>query len=400
PVSFPLGDILKFLVQLVFPSWDFELPEPWNAIASIAFQDVTLEFDLVERSITLETAIQADFAFINITHLSLTYYRKSPKHPRAGVVVALEGRFLGLQITTQNPYPPKSNPNQKALGWDVINDHPPEVTGHGPHIFELYYLGIGQHISFRDASRFKDIGGVMKALETSFKPASGEQAGAALAKADQLVFNDASGWLVGTKFVLLETVTLSAIFNDPELYGLRIALAGPRAKALKGLEFEILYKKITETIGLYHIELKLPDVMRHLEFGEVSITLPVIDVDIYTNANFRIDMGFPHHGNFANSAGVQVFPFVGAGGFYFALLDGATSKTVPQVTNGQFKPVIEAGVGLRVGVGKTIEEGPLSAGVSLTVEGIVEGTLAWFHPSNRDHETDLFFALHGTIGIV
>ena len=30
-----------------------------------------------------------------------------------------------------------------------------------------------------------------------------------------------------------------------------------------------------KTIGVYHIELKLPDAMRTLQFGAVSLTLPV-----------------------------------------------------------------------------------------------------------------------------
>src|SRR5207253_11453151 len=46
-----------------------------------------------------------------------------------------------------------------------------------------------------------------------------------------------------------------------------------------------LYRRISDTIGVYHIELVLPDVMRQLEFGEVSVTLPVIVVDIYTNGD-------------------------------------------------------------------------------------------------------------------
>ena len=104
--------------------------------------------------------------------------------------------------------------------------------------------------------------------------------------------------------------------------------------------------------------------------GEVSLTLPLVVLDVYTNGNFRVDLGFPHRLDFSNSFCLQVFPFIGYGGFYFAVLDGATSTRVPQITNGSFDPVLEFGVGLSVGVGKTINEGILSGGISVTVVGI------------------------------
>ena len=63
---------------------------------------------------------------------------------------------------------------------------------------------------------------------------------------------------------------------------------------------------------------------------------------------------------------MQWFPFVGYGGFYFALLNGSTSKQVPTISNGYFSPVIEFGLGLQVGVGKTIDKGVLKAGATLT----------------------------------
>ncbi len=55
--------------------------------------------------------------------------------------------------------------------------------------------------------------------------------------------------------------------------------------------------------------------------------------------------------------------FNGQGGIYFGLLDGATSSRAPAITNGVFSPVLELGVGLMLGVGRTFEKGPLSAGL-------------------------------------
>jgi LysM repeat protein len=391
PFSFTLGDIVKFLVQLVHPSWDFELPAPWNVLDSIGFTNLHLTFDLNKDTITLSTGVLADFGFISLTHLSLTYYQKTPKAKKEGVVLSLQGTFLGLPITTDEE-------DDEGLSWDVINDKPPEVPGGGEKIFKLDYLGLGQHVSFRDPGSLETIGQVMTALETNLRPATDDAN--PLSGAGGLVFNQNSGWLIGAKFTILETVTISAIFNDPQLYGIRIAVDGPRAGSFQGLEFEILYRRITDTIGLYHIELKLPDVMRHLEFGEVSVTLPIVVIDIYTNGNFRLDFGFPYKANFECSFAIQVFPFVGFGGFYIAILDGATSKTVPRITNGEFSPVVEFGFGLSVGVGKTIHEGILSGGVTVTVEGILEGTLAWFNPTDVEREKAVYWSILGTVAIV
>src|SRR5206468_5614505 len=124
--------------------------------------------------------------------------------------------------------------------------------------------------------------------------------------------------------------------KDPVLYGLLISLGGPNSKALAGLSFQILYTKVTDTIGVYHIQLQVPDAMRNLQFGEVSLTLPIIALDIYTNGNFKVDLGFPNGMDFSNSFCLQVLPFIGYGGFYFALLDGATSTRAPKITNGNF----------------------------------------------------------------
>ena len=49
-----------------------------------------------------------------------------------------------------------------------------------------------------------------------------------------------------------------------------LTLDGPRAKILAGLAFEILYRRINDHLGVYHVELKLPDVLRKIEAGEAD----------------------------------------------------------------------------------------------------------------------------------
>lgn len=392
PISFTLGDIIKFLVGLVHPSWDYQLPAPWNILDSIGFQNLELEFDLNEKTIKLNTGIQADFGFISITNISLVYHLRTPKDRKEGVILALQGTFLGIPIQSDDPDEPD------ALSWDLVNGKPPEVPGGGEQLFYLEYLGVGQHISFRETRQLKTVSDVITAMEQNFRP--GGDPADPLAKMNGLVFNENSGWLIGSKFTVMEAVTLSLIFNDPVLYGLRVTLGGPKVQGLDGLAFEILYKRITDSIGLFHIDLRLPDAIRHLEFGEVSIQIPEFVLDIYTNGNFKVDVGFPYNNNFERSVAVEVFPFVGLGGFYFGYLQSATSDNVPVIDNGTFDPVLELGLGLSLGVGKTIDAGILHAGATLTAIGILEGVLAWFNPSDTHQDTAMYFSLKGSLGIV
>lgn len=113
----------------------------------------------------------------------------------------------------------------------------------------------------------------------------------------------------------------------------------------------------------------------------MTIILPVVSIEIYTNGNFKIDFGFPYNMDFSVSFTVQVFPFTGSGGFYFGMLNGATSSQVPKNTTcGNFTPVIEFGLGLQVGFGKSVSIGILRAEVAVTVFGIIEGVVATWNP--------------------
>ena len=197
------------------------------------------------------------------------------------------------------------------------------------------------------------------------------------------------------------------MFNDPVLYGLRLALDGQRAGKLAGLEFEILYRKVSDNLGVFHIELKLPDAMRKIEAGEANITLPIIDLDVYTNGDFLVDLGFPYNLDFSRSFQIDMIVWVGpipipvsaAAGLYFGVLSGQTASQVPQVSNGSFAPVIVAGFGVRVGLGYAVSIGPLDAGFFAGFLGILEGVLAWFHPDSDPGSRSVYFKVTGTVGI-
>jgi LysM repeat protein len=391
-VNETVGSMLNHLVHLVDPTYDISFGDPWDKLLDISLDSLVLTITLPKdatqpRLIELSYGLNLDLEFITLSAIKLDYTK--PQTGAGSVKIGLDGSFLGQSFGGNSGNPP--------LQWDAINDNPPSIPGKGPTLFDLQYAGLGQHVALQGPD-LTTVEKVMAALRNSVIPIQdgqlppfGQQGG--------ISFSADSNWLIGAQFTVMDTVAISAIFNDPNLYGILIGLSGEKAKIFAGLSFEILYRKVTDSIGVYHIELKLPDAMRHLEFGEVSITLPILILDIYTNGNFRVDLGYPVGLDFSNSFSIQVFPFVGFGGFYFALLDGSTSSRVPVITNGSFSPVIEFGIALSLGVGKEVDEGILKGGISVTVIGILQGVLGWFHPTDNAPK-DTYYWIQGTVAVV
>jgi hypothetical protein len=307
----------------------------------------------------------------------------------------------------------------KKLKWDPINDAPPEIPGQGASVFELRYLGMGQHIAFAQAGQVESIKEVMDLLRGAItdreKQLQGDRSLSlrnpleTFGDGGVIAFSPESEWLIGLDVSLLKTLNLTIIFNDPVIYGMRIELYGELAKNFAGLQFEILYQRISDTIGKYHVDLTLPDQFRYFQVGAVSVTLPLIVVDIFTNGDFKVDLGFPWDFNFSRSFAIEVFPFTGAGGFYFNKLSAATATVVPALPPGKalkpaekgvFTPVYEFGLGLRVGYGKSFRSGPLNAEIQITVQGMVTGVISWYNPIESAGERELYYKIGGGVAIV
>ncbi|MEM9544893.1 MAG: LysM domain-containing protein [Bacteroidota bacterium] len=386
-VHFPdlsLGDMLGYLVNIANPRATVKLSSPWNVLYDINFKNLLLTVNMTTGEVDLDYKVDLQLVFASIDTIGLAYVKENGK---GKVKFRITGRFLDQQFTPNDP-----------LTWDAIDDEPPAVPGKESAFIKLRYLGLGQHVAIDKPGEFNSVEEVINSLRQNMLPVEGNEN--PLAKSHGLKFDENSHWLFGLDMTLIGTVRLAIVFNDPKLYGLLIELSGERAGSLGGLKFEILYVKITDDIGVFKIELRVPDAFRQLEFGEVSITLPVIKLEIYTNGNFKVDLGFPHNADFTDSFCVQVFPFIGYGGLYFAYLNGATSKRVPQISNGTFDPVIELGIGLSLGLGKDIEKGPLKAGITLTAIGILEGALAWFNPDDKSLPAPMYYWMQGTVAIV
>ncbi|MCK1387637.1 LysM peptidoglycan-binding domain-containing protein [Bradyrhizobium sp. 21] len=374
-----VGGILEYLVNLASPTVGYSLPAPWNILNSIDLSRFTLTLDPTDNVVEFVYLANADLVFMRLDTIGIRYKRGEG----GGVSLILTGDLLG------QPY------DGDDLSWDVINDNPPALPGAGDSFIDLRYLGLGQRVAL--SSLPDTVADTLKLLMTEIKPVDGSNKNPW--PGGPLQWSPASQLLIGLDIGLLDTLDLGIIFNDPYLYGLSIALSGPEAGSMAGLKFEILYKKISDSVGMFRIELALPEAYRTFEMGAVSVTLGVVVIEIYTNGNFKIDLGFPHNRSFARSFVVQVFPFIGRGGIYFGLLNGTTSRRVPRITNGTFAPVIELGVGLSVGVGKEIHFGPLSGGIYVEVQVIFEGVIGWFHPAAAGEPVSIYYWAQGIAAI-
>lgn len=409
-----LGDIITFVVALVDPNIDhFDFEPPWNFITNFPIGQLIANTKLVvelkksgARTLgvnftNVDQLIPSELkSVLNITGVGIKFESKKAagggknKKKNKRVLLSLQGALLGKPIPA----------------WDPINEAPPAIPGKGASVFDLRYLGLGQHVTIAGVNQAKNIKEIMDLLRGVIQEGTGKL----IANRDlsqrppmedsPIIFSPESEWLIGADMSLLKALNLSVIFNDPFVYGLRIELYGDLAKKFAGLEFEILYRRIDETTGVYHLEFVLPDYVRHFELGSVSITLPELILDIFTNGDFKVDLGFPWNFNYARSFSIEVFPFIGKGGFYFNKLSAATATSTPKPKPGkkfcgEFTPVYEFGIGLQIGLGKSFEKGPFKAEISIAIEGMIQGVISWYNSQVTQQKT-LYYAIRGGISLV
>ncbi len=250
--------------------------------------------------------------------------------------------------------------------------------------FQLKYLALGQRLQVPGASEITSVAAAVDAIEQAMEiPETGFE--------DTPIgdwYDANSNWLFATHFLIAKTLEFRGIFNDPVLYGLDISL-GEKAGVLADLRFEILYKKITDDIGEYFIDFALPSKVRNLQLGAAQITLPTVQISIYTNGDFRVALGWPLGDN---SLIIQAAGFIGGGGFYFAKLSG---DVVPALS--RYQTIVAFGLALTIGRGVRIVKGPLTAELSVSIYGVFEGVLAWDAAAKGEPD---FFYFEATVGII
>ncbi|UIJ71030.1 hypothetical protein [Aurantimonas sp. HBX-1] len=403
-----VGGLITALVEMIGDPY-FTLPSPWDILNQISLDGFSIAIDLspgVTNRVTAKYKLPSpiDLGILKIN--GLQFLQVNGK-----VQLAIDGSTI-IPSAKDSPLfdPSKGGEDVKKM---------PTVPGRGNAYFDLKLLALGQRIKIYDSGSFDSTQAVIKALSAVPPSTGGDMPFDPTQKVKGQPYYDASSnWLGALHLGLLRIGDTSVysfdcmiVFNDPDLYGLRIALNGDKVKVLAGLAIDVLYKKITDDIGCYQIEFTLPSALRNLDFGAVSVTLPSIGLQIYTNGDFLVDFGFPYNMDFSRSFTVQGIiygvPVLGSGGFYFGKLSNATAPGLPPTTQGTFHPVIVFGLGAQLGIGRTIDKGILKAGFSITVFGIIEGTIAAWHPfdagntgSANEVQGDYYFKISGTFGII
>ncbi|MGC1498134.1 MAG: LysM domain-containing protein [Sulfitobacter sp.] len=405
-----VGGLITALVEMIADPY-FTLPSPWNVLDKISLDGLSIAFYLGSDPQKKKNPVTASYSLPSPIHLGfMSINGLSFKQVNGKTTIAIDGSCSVPGLSDSNLFKPESD------GQDVKDM--PKVPGRGNAYFNLNLMALGQRVAIGGTGNFKTTQAVIKAM-SDLPSSDGDKLpfDPSTQKPGQPYYDPSAGWLAALHFGLLRVgktdvyaVDLMIAFSDPNLAGLRLALNGDKMKVLAGLAIDVLYERVTDDIGRYSIEFTLPSVLRNLNFGAVSITLPTIGIEIYTNGDFKIDFGFPANMDFSRSFMVQAIiggiPVLGAGGFYFGKLSNATAPGLPPTTLGTFDPVIVFGLGLQVGVGKKIDYGILKAGFAITVFGIIEGTLAAWHPYDGvpgkpgEVQGDYYFKISGTLGLI
>lgn len=216
-------------------------------------------------------------------------------------------------------------------------------------------------------------------------------------------FDPAQKWLIGMDMKLLEYLRLATVFQDPHPYGLIIELdkSSGLADVLAGLKFQLGYEKVSDSVGLYKGKVTLPIGMQELDFTTFKLTMPEIYLEIYSNGDFKLDVGFPADLDFSRSLKVEAYPYLGAGGFYLGKYSSATASRTRVPPGEPFSSITEFGFGMQLGTGKEIDKGVLKAGASLTFIGLLEGTLAIYkgNPTTGAGKGKRFYWVKGMLGV-
>jgi hypothetical protein len=363
-----LGDLISTLVGAATGE-TADIPGPWDFINNIPLDGFGFMFtyNKTDKSKTIGLTYKPgiNLGFITIDELSLIYTPGATGDQGPVQFMVTKGTFLGLPL--------EGLADEEKPGWDLRNpEDAPKVPGLGDSAFKLENLSFGNQVAIKDAKPPKS---VVQAITDLNKAFTGGDDGLP----STLYFDKNYGWLIGTQFTLIKYIDIALVFYDPVIYGVSINVKGGQ---FNGLSFQILYKKVTDNVGVFQIDLTLPDYVRQQQFGAVSVTLPSLSLSIYTNGDFLIDLGFPHNADFTRSFALEFAIFTGSGGFYFGKLsnDTATDFNLPK-TNGQFNPVIAFGIGIKAGVGRSVDKGILKAGLSLTLTVILEGIIAKYEPN-------------------
>jgi len=395
-VNVTLGDIVDFLVKTVDKNYTSTLPAPLDALYKIDLSKLVLTYTIegdAKGTLELKYTLNLDLIVAKITSVGVTYTpAKGTKS--ADVKMVLEGKSL-LENSSLCENDVFGKP------WSLINDPPPDLGGKGTSKFSLEYMGLLVHYDSENKEESiidPKLDKIDKVLERMKKPLN--------------AYNSGVNFAFGTHFIINGIFDVKVAFVDPRIYGLRITVSDKDTdktnplSSLSGLELELLYKRISDKLGMFRASLILPEKNRTLNLGAVSITAGLMTLEIYTDGGFLIDLGFPHNRDFSRSFVIIVGQYKGRVGLYFGILSGAAVPELPDWNGkagkgvGSFAPVIKVGLGLTLGIGKEFNFGIVKGGLELSAVGIFEGTLALWVKKGESKPSAMYYKLSATLGII
>lgn len=319
-----------------------------------------------------------------------------------GLVVSYSKANGGLRIrakveTTTRLSADTTDPGGKPGTKQELVSFPfPQPATDAPTGFSLNFFGIGQRVGPGDASvgSADPLNDIFKTMERNFGSNDPTQLLRTLATSN--FYQPDRDWFVAAD-VGISGISIQALFNDPVLYGLRITVNGAPYQAYSGLLFEILYQKVTQGLGVYYGALTLPDNMRRIEIDGAILILPGFSLWVYTNGDFRVNVGWPLG---SNSIGLIVGPLTGSAGFYFAKLRTSDNPN-PARSPGTalYNPILQFGIEMQANAGFDISEGPLSASMAIDYHALLQGVIAWQDGGNPSGAPDHYW-FAGSVALI
>ncbi|HBU13046.1 MAG TPA: hypothetical protein DEB31_10115, partial [Clostridiales bacterium] len=372
-VNLSLGDVVDFFVGVVDPNYKSTLPAPLDVLYKLNLSRFKLTYGITDGTLELRYTLNLNLLVAKLTSVGVKYIPAGRGKP-ADVLMTLEGSF-GL--------------NGELTSWSLLRDPPPSFGGKGAAGFKLLYLGIVVHFDNAGDDSLLKADSISAALERmEGKPLH--------------VNNPAINFAFGAHFILNGVLDFKLALVDPHIYGFYITVSkndGPLA-AFSGLVLELLYKRISDDLGMFRASLVMPEKFRTFQLGALSVTLGQIVLEIYTDGGFFLDLGFPQDHDFSRSFMLQFGQFTGRAGIYFGILSGAAVPALPDWRGGSFATAIRAGIGVTFGIGRSFDLGIAKGGFELSVVGIFEGTLAFWKRDGEPDPSDLYYKLTATLGII
>ncbi len=304
----------------------------------------------------------------------------------------------------------------------ISEDHSKDTTISGGISFATQKFAFGQRIGLKiDSSKTTAIEAAIDALtkvEGDISVILDTLFGAEAPSNPNFGFDPNSKWLAGVA-ITYGVLTFDVLLVDGDFYGLIIKVGKPPKKKngdkngngkkngekdsgvdatalatadgdgngngngngddkpnpFTGLKLEIIYRKINDHLGEFSADLTLPGKFRKIKLEAATITLPSVGLAIWTNGDFSVSIGWPLGDRSFNIAfPPDPIPWAGGGGLYFAKL---RSEDNPGKLGTNFNPIIQFGIGLRIGAATEGDYGILSYGASLYLFGTFQGFLAW-----------------------